>query len=229
VSNGSALHNAPRGLRRAAHALPVLFALALAACTAAPPLKVYVLSEDPSQNAASTAAAGPASSRDLPVIEVTRVTVPPYLDSRDVIVREGNVLERSPNSRWATRLSVGATELLTARLEQHESNAWVTDQPQARAADYRLGIHISRLDISRSGGGLIEAEWELVPHSASGEVIRRMTRFEMEGSVANDTAVANFEGALLDRLADEISRSLEPAISASNSTSARKDSDDPPN
>lgn len=186
-----------------------LVALALAACAAAPPLKIYAFSEDP-EVPVTTDAPPPHGA---PLIEVANVTLPAYLDSRDLVVRQGDVLERSSTGRWASRLSLGATELLTARLTTRWPEKWVTDQPQARTADYRLMVHISRLDITTTGTGVVEADWEIVPHGASAEIIRRRIRFTMNGSVATDQDIARFERALLDRLAGEIDVS-ELALSA---------------
>jgi hypothetical protein len=69
---------------------------------------------------------------------------------------------------------------------------------------YRLTIHISRLDITNTGTGVVEADWEIVPRSPAGEIIRCQTRFSMSGPVATDQSIARFERALLDRLAGEI-------------------------
>lgn len=181
----------------------VLAALALSACAAAPALKTYVLTEGQSGNAVQAVAADPPS-HTAAVIEVTRVTLPPYLDSLDLVLRQGDVLERSSTGRWASRLSVGATELLTERLERRQPEAWVTDEPQSRPPDYRLMVRISRLDITRAGTGTVEAYWEIVPSSDSGGIIRGRVRFTMQGSVATDPDVADFERALLVRLADNI-------------------------
>jgi len=55
-----------------------------------------------------------------------------------------------------------------------------------------------------SGTGIVEAEWEIIPQHTQTEIVRRRTRFIMDGSVATDQSMAHFERALLDRLADQI-------------------------
>lgn len=210
MSQASTMPIASRYFGSAARILSLLVVSMLNACVAAPPLTIYDLSESPTQDAVSTVAADPPPSRGMPVIEVARVTLPAYLDSQDLIVRRGDVLERSSTARWASRLSIAATELLTAQLEHRETGAWVTDQAPARTADYRLMVHISRLDITRAGGGVVEADWELVPRGASGQVIRRRIDFTMKGSVTTDPKVATFERALLEHLAEEIDLSSAP-------------------
>lgn len=178
-----------------------LLALTLSGCAAAPPLRLYTLSEDSASSAVSTDA---PSRQGAPVIEVTRVSLPDYMDSSDLLVRHGDVLERSSTGRWASRLSLGATELLTARLAMRWPDAWVTDEPQTRTPDYRLVVHISRLDITSTGTGVMEADWVLVPNGTSGEITRHRIQFIAHGSVSSDESVARFERALFDRLASAI-------------------------
>jgi uncharacterized protein len=195
----------PAGIVPAAWA-PVV--LALAGCAAGPALNVYTLSESPANEAATTSADPPRPG--TPVIEISRVSLPEYLDSRDLIVRQGDILERSRTGRWASRLSIAVTDLLTQQLTMRMPAAWVTDEPQARTPDYRLIVHIDRLDITSSGTGVVEADWEIVPRDASGEVSRYRSRFSMDGAVGTDEAVVHFERRLLDRLASEIERNPWP-------------------
>jgi uncharacterized protein len=126
------------------------------------------------------------------------------VDSRDLVVRRGDILERSRTGRWASRLSLATTDLLTARLAMRQSDAWVTDQPQARTSEYRLLVHISRLDITTTGTGTVEAVWEIVPQDAGEAIIRRRIRFTMSGAVGTDEGVARFERSLLERLSSGI-------------------------
>jgi len=181
-----------------------LVALTLAGCTAAPPLKMYTLSPSTAGGAEAMTSADPPPPPGAPVIEVTRVRLPTYVDSRDLVVRQGDLLERSSTGRWASRLSIAATDLLTARLALRWPDAWVTDQAQARPPDYRLMVDISRLDITNTGKGTLEADWAIVPRNASARVVRERTQFTMSGQVGTDESVAGFVRKLLERLSSEI-------------------------
>ncbi len=203
MSREHATHPAPRAHRAIVRGLGAAVALVLAGCAAGPPLNLYTLSEVSASADSSTTLADPPP-RGGPVIEVARVSLPDYLDSEDLLVRQGDVLVRSRTGRWATRLSAAATDLLTSQLAMRLPDAWVTDQPQMRPPDYRLIVHIDRLDITSSGTGIVDADWTIVPSSASGEVIRRRTRFSLNGSVGTDEAVVHLERLLLERLAGEI-------------------------
>jgi uncharacterized lipoprotein YmbA len=183
--------------------LPVV-ALALAGCAAAPPLRVYMLAQGPAGSAGAMTAVDPVAPPGAPVIEIARVSLPDYLDSRDLLVREGDQLQRSSTGRWANRLAPATSDLLTAQLALRRPDTWVTDQPQARTPDYRLLVHISRLDITNTGTGTVEAVWELVPADACEAVIRHRSQFTMSAAVDTDERVARFERALLERLASDI-------------------------
>ena len=194
--------------------------LVFVGCAGAPPLQLYTLSQGPTSNEASMSATALDSqppAQGAPVIEVARVTLPDYLDSRDLVIRRGNSVERSSTGRWASRLSLAATELLTSQLAERRPDAWVTDQPQPRAPDYRLRVHISQLDITSTGTGIVAAAWEAVPLDVSAEILRGKTRFTLNGSVATDQDVARFERELFVRLAGEIDVSSLPPGAAINS------------
>jgi uncharacterized lipoprotein YmbA len=179
-------------------------ALALTGCTAAPPLRVYTLSESPASSEEPMTIADASPPPGAAVIEIARVSLPDYVDSRDLVVRQGELLERSSTGRWASRLSLATTGPLTARLAMRRPDAWVTDQPQVRTPDYRLLLHISRLDITNTGTGSVEAVWEIVPRATCEAVIRRRIQFTMSAAVGTDERVARFERSLLERLASEI-------------------------
>jgi uncharacterized protein len=211
MNRDSAMRPVSRAALGIVLAVSVSVALVLAGCATGPPLNLYTLSEGSASNS-STGLADPPP-RGAPVIEIARVSLPEYLDSEDLIVRRGDVLERSSTGRWASRLSIAATDLLTTQLTARTRDAWVTDEPQARTPDYRLIVHIDRLDITSSGRGLVEADWEIVPRGACGEVVRRRTGFTMNGAVGTDEAIVRFERRLLVRLASEIEQNQWPAES----------------
>ena len=171
--------------------------LLLASC-AAPPLVLYTLDKP---------GAGPGVAelgRNALVIEVTRVSVPDELDTQDIQVRRGSVLQASQGGRWASRLSVGATGLLTSRLARHRPDALVTDQPQAGTPSYRIVVNISRLDVTAEGNAVLEADWQVVPGNPALRVRRDRASFHATGLVAIDRDVVAMVGAVLGLLADRI-------------------------
>jgi uncharacterized protein len=177
--------------------LPCVLAGLLASC-AAPSLSLYTLG-----GPAVASDTGPLG-RHAAVIEVPRVTLPDYLDTQDILVRNGNTLDRSPRGRWASRLSLGITNLLTARLAQRRPDALVTDQPQTQAPSYRIQINISRLDVTVAGVATLEADWLIVPRDPAMPTRRDRAQFTATGPVATDQNVVTLEEGLLNRLADAI-------------------------
>jgi uncharacterized protein len=177
----------------------LLFAVSLliASC-ASPPLALYTLAPpDRSSQAAALA-------RRAMVIEIRRVAIPDYLDTQDILVRDGSTLQRSAHGRWATRLSLGVTRYLTGLLALRHPEALVTDQPQIETPDARILVTISTLDVTSAGVATLEADWTLVPRDPARPTRRQRARFVANGSVATDQDVVNLMQAVLTQLADAI-------------------------
>ena len=178
-------------------ACTVLTALSLAAC-AAPPLRLYTLAQSPVS----------ADARPLPrraaVVEVDRLVLPDVLDSDDIVLTDGDVVKRSRTGRWASRLSLLATDLVTSRLAMRAPDTLVTDQWPAREPDYRVMIHIARLDVTSKGRALLDAEWEIHSRNSARRTLRGRVQVELSGPDASDRDIASLDTALFERLADAI-------------------------
>jgi len=172
-------------------------ALLLMSC-AGPPLVLYTL---------DAPGAGPGAvmlGRKALVIEVTRVSLPDELDTEDIQVRRGSVLQASHEGRWASRLSLGATGLLTGRLARRRPDALVTGQPQAETPSYRIVVNISRLDVTADGAAVLEADWQVVPGNPALPARRDRASVHAAGPVATDADVVALVRAVLGQLADRI-------------------------
>ena len=178
-------------------ALAMLTALALAAC-AGPPLKFYTL------NGGSVMGSAGRLPPGAPVIELDRLTLPDYVDSQDILIRQGSVLGRSDGGRWISRLSLLATSLLTAQLATRAPGALVTDQWQGTAPDYRIMVHVTRLDITSAGVASLDAYWQIVPRDHELPTVRNRTQIRITGPVATDQDVVDLDSELFDRLAGAI-------------------------
>jgi uncharacterized lipoprotein YmbA len=143
------------------------------------------------------------------VIAIGRISVPDYLDTEDILVRHGSVVQRSDTGRWASRLSLGATALITERLAQSRPDALVTDDPQTTTATDRVIVDVSRLDLSMDrnapgGAATLEADWIIVPVDPTARTRRDRTQITVDGPVDNDAAVVALTTAALTRLAAAI-------------------------
>lgn len=193
-------------LRRWPHLAVFAFGMTagLAAC-AAPPLKVYTLD----------APAILVDTRPAPThasLEVWRIVLPDYLDTQDIVLREGSQINRSSHARWASRLSIGATDLITARLAAARPDLFITDQPLVSPARYRLFINISRLDVSWDGAASLAADWTIVPRDDRRPELHDRTAFALTGPVKTDADVVALTNAVLDELAVRIEQDVRPEL-----------------
>lgn len=178
-------------------ALSMLIALAVAAC-AARPLKLYTLNDAGSLSPPGQLRVG------APVIEVERVILPDYIDTVDILLRHGSVLERSPGARWASRLSILATNLLTAQLATRAPGALVTDQWTGTAPEYRIMVQVTRLDITTADVASLNAYWQILPRDPQAQAVRDRVQIHVTGAVATDQDVVNLETEVFERLAEAI-------------------------
>ncbi len=170
---------------------------ALAAC-AAPALTLYTLGTPLSDSFTIP------PERASVVIALARVSIQDDLDTEDIVVRDGSVLRRSHQGRWAGRLSMGITDRLTERLSARYPGALVTDRPLNDTPVYRVLINIGRLDVTAAGSASLEADWQVVPRNPNTPPERNRAAFSVTGPVATDRDVVVLIGALLDKLAAAI-------------------------
>lgn len=183
------------------HVMALVFACVVAllpASCASPSLAIYTLGTP-----ATASNAAPLGSKAT-VIEVRRVSVPDSLDSQDILVRDGSALVRSRRGRWASRLSLGVTTYLTARLAQRRPDALVTDQPQIDPPNYRIFVTISRMDVTASGVATLDADWLVVPRNPARATWRGRGQFTSTGPVATDGNVVALYTAVVSQLAGAI-------------------------
>ncbi len=173
--------------------------LLLAGC-GAPPLTLYTLSEG-----AGSGPAAPSLGAHPFVIEVARVTIPDDLDSEDIVLQDGSILRRSKTGRWASRLSLEITSMLTQRLAARHPEALVTDVRQLASPSERLLVSISRLDLAVDGAAEITADWQIVPADGRRDIMRDRAQFRLSGAVSNDHDVVGLEQQLIEKLANAIS------------------------
>jgi uncharacterized lipoprotein YmbA len=183
--------------------------LLMTAC-AAPTMELYTL------GAPAVAAEAVGNLAETPTVEVRRVVLPDYLDNQDIVIRRGSSIERSSTGRWASRLSIGATDLITARLSASRTDLFVTDQPVSTAARFRLFVNISRLDVSADGTGALAADWSIVPSRATQPQLRARATFSAKGPVKSDADVVALTDRLLEELAVKIGQDMARAVLAAS-------------
>lgn len=179
----------------------------LAGC-ASPPLHIYTLGI-PVHSDTKSLQVSPQTT----VVQVSRVVMPDYLDCQDIITRQGEEIHRSPNSRWASRLSLGITDLITNEVAATASHDTLfTDQPLAKAADMQIMIAISEFDVDVNGHAILNAHWAIIPHDRNKPLLRNIVHLAANGPVHTDADTAALMRNLVVQLATQIAKSIPSNI-----------------
>lgn len=183
----------------------LVISVSLTGCSS-PPLHLYTL-EGPATTV--PAVSGPLAST-APVLKISRVSLPDYLDSQDLLTRDGSALQRSPNGRWAERLSNGITDLITVRLSAARPDMFVTEQALTGSLSMsRLRITITRLDIPTSGQATLDANWTYI--SGDDHAPTRTDRTHVTSSITDngtDEKIVQTTNDLINQLSKMIASSL---------------------
>jgi uncharacterized lipoprotein YmbA len=187
--------------------LPVL--LLVTACASGPRPRVYVLGGPENPVPGTTSDAG------RPVVALRRVSLPDYLDTTDILLRDGrNEVKASPTGRWGERLSVGLTRALAETLAKRLP-AVVIDQDQSGKDPARtLLISIDAVDIDANSRCVLIGHWTILGeyrrNLAAGEhaTIVTSAHYPEVGDSAVVEAIADAIDQLADRIAADLSRTL---------------------
>jgi uncharacterized protein len=142
---------------------------------------------------------------ERPTIWVYPVSVPDYLDTRDILVRDGrNEVKASVSGRWAERFSVGVNRALIAGLTQRlPSIAIVAEKPIVRPAQ-QISVNIQAFEIGPRQQCVLVAVWTL----SSGDgvhVLRQERNTFVESTPDNsDASIAAAASRAIDQLAVQI-------------------------
>ena len=170
---------------------------------AGPPLRVYTLNTPAHHEAVQ-----PSLSPHAAIISISHAIIPDYLDTQDILLRHGTEIHRNPSSRWASRLSVGITNLITNEIASFHPSELVTDQTFIGNPTLQIQINISRFDVTSHGHVLLDANWFILPSNTSKPVIRNQIQIRDTGSVATPADIAILMRKTVITLADKINSSL---------------------
>lgn len=177
--------------------------VALSACSlAGPPPAEYVLGPIPAGKATTIPQPG------LPIVEVERVRVPDYLDTTDILRREGNRLVPSPTGRWGERLSVGLTRALTASLSLRLPRMVVTATSPLERPTWQILVDLADFEPSEDKVVLV-ARWTIVEGARHRIVDSEQTSLVDAIPDADDSAVVAAMSHLVEELADRLVAGIE--------------------
>lgn len=182
--------------------------LFLGGCSA-PPLNYYTFSMENGKQAVNKIT---NYSTSTPVLIVTPVTIPDYLDTTDIITRNGHDLHHSINGRMSSVLSVAITDFITQSLSDKNPTLLITNQKQVGNPNRQILVNISKFDIEqqpdKTGSGILEANWSIIPTDEHKAIYKQKAAFTIQGSITSDSDVIKLEQALLTQLANQINGTI---------------------
>lgn len=183
----------------------------LMGCSSSPLPRTYVLS------APADPVVGVHNEAGRPVVELPTVSLPDYLDSSDILLRDGrNELKASPTGHWGERLSVGVTHALEASLARRLPDVLVTHASVSGQPALRLLVDVEAFDVQPDGRCVLTARWTIPGDEGQAAAIaQRGTFVTLAGPAAPgatgplaDGAIVSAMAAAIDQLADRIAVSL---------------------
>jgi uncharacterized lipoprotein YmbA len=178
----------------------------LSACSSVPLAQIYVLSPPADPVAVQMPEAG------RPVLEVLPVLFPDYLDTTDLLSRNGlNEVVPSRTGKWGERLSIGTGHALAAYLRERLPGTLVVQTPLAGQQTVRkLAVNVEGFDILPDGRCVLTARWALarddgqVVLAAERDTIVSTIRASGPRAGADDAAIVSAMEDAIAQLADRI-------------------------
>jgi uncharacterized lipoprotein YmbA len=157
-----------------------------------------------------------ASEAGRPIVELKTVTVPDYLDTLDIQLRDGqNALNVSKTGRWGERLSVGVTRALQEDLAKRLSGTVIARSVPSGQPARTLLITVDAFDIMPDGRCVLTARWSVIGIDrysiAASERASIVTIVPVSSDGMKDADVVAAMAAAVDQLADRVALTLSRA------------------
>jgi uncharacterized lipoprotein YmbA len=137
-------------------ALTMCLAACLSGCFSVPASRSYLLR--PASQVPMVATSNPG----LPVLALEPVRVPDYLDTTELVLRDGeHRIKDSRSGHWGERLSSGVSEFLQGDLARRLPGEWVISARDGGDSARNLNVHIERFDVWADGHCVLVASWTL--------------------------------------------------------------------
>jgi uncharacterized lipoprotein YmbA len=186
---------------------PVLLTLLLTCCGSDPVSRTYVLSPPVDPVARAVSEAG------RPVLEVRRVSVPDYLDTTDIVSRDGrNELKVSSTGHWGERLSVGITDALAADLRRRPLPFLIVGPAFSGQPAREVAVDVDAFDVRQDGSCVLTARWTILGEdqkpNPGGQLDTFVTYVTRTAEGTADAAVSAAMAGAIDQLAGKIGSGL---------------------
>lgn len=183
----------------------VLVGAALAGCAGPAPTE-YVLGGGAGSDSAS------AVQSALPVVQVERVVLPDYLDTRNIVTRRDRQVVTSETGRWVERLSIGSTRALATSLAAQLKGVVVTSAQPIDPPELRILIDVVAFDATADGPVVLAARWTITDGSGQRSLAAEQTTLTEPVSGNRDGAIVAAMSLALEKLARRISAGIEPNL-----------------
>ena len=190
----------------------VLLGVVLCGC-AGPPKQEYVLGAAAAPKAASVVQTA------LPVVQIERVLLPDYLDTRDILTRRDGRVVPSEFARWAERLSVGVTRVLATSLATQLTGVVVTAAQPVDPPVLRILIDVIAFELTGDGQVVLAARWTIIDGTERRSLaVEQATLTEPVAAMGGDSAIVAAMSLALEKLANRISPTIEMSLQSRVST-----------
>ena len=181
----------------------VVVGIAVSGCPG-PPKREYVLGAAAASNNTSSAV-----QTALPVVQIERVVLPDYLDSRDILTRSGGQIVASETGRWAERLSVGVSRALAAFLSMRLTHVVVTSGQPIEPPFLRVLVDVLAFEATPSQQVVLTARWTITQGIGGKSLAVEQSTFkEPVVPAAGDSAIVAAMSLALENLADRMAGSI---------------------
>ena len=185
-------------IRRPLSCLFGAMGFALAACASGPPPAFYVLGAMP------PAATRTVPETGVPVVLVKPVMVPDYLDTTDLVVRDGGEVIPSRTGRWGERLSVGITRTLAAGLADRLPCMKVTAAQSPERPVRQVLVDVDAFEARTDGLIILTARWSIMDGAGRGPMLAERITLTVPLAGTGDAAIVAAMTRAVSDLADRI-------------------------
>ena len=193
-------------------ALPGL--LVLLGCSSGPAPGIQGL------GAPAAAVASVVSETGRPVVELKPVSLPDYLNSTDILLRDGqNELKASPTGRWGERLSLGVTRALAEDLARRLPRVTVLQSASDGPPAASVVTDLDAFDIQPDGRCVLTARWTILGPDrralVGGKRATIVTMVPRDKDGVTDTGIVTAMNQAMEQLANYVASDVSRAVGGS--------------
>ena len=152
----------------------------------------------------------PISAERGPAIGVGPVTLPGYLDRREIVTRRGrDEIELGEFDHWSEQLKDGAARVLAENLVVllRTERVVLLSRQRSHPVQYQVAVDVARFEGAVGAAVTLEARWRILGRDGNELALRRSTVTEVAGAPGYGAVVAAMSRAL-----GALSRDIATAI-----------------